>query len=607
MHTRSRLNRILVVLSLIALAGPSASTAPAPQAGAALHKLDAALQRRAVRPKGRTRVIVRARAGASITSIASSLDAVGGRRGRALGLINSRVIEMPDAALAALSHNPAIERISIDRPVAGAMERTAATIGADVVRQNLGYDGTGIGVAVIDSGVYASHDDLNGAGAPRVAAFVDFLSGATDAYDDYGHGTHVAGIVAGNGFDSDGARSGIAPGAHLVVLKALDANGNGRISDVIAALEYAIANKDALNIRIINLSVATGVYESYTTDPLTVAARNAVEAGIVVVTAAGNNGRDPQGRIRHGGVTAPGNAPWVLTVGASSHGGTVERYDDTIAAFSSRGPSAIDYAAKPDVVAPGVGIESLSDPESGLYVSRADALLPGTVDASSLPYLSLSGTSMAAPVVAGTVALMLQANPSLTPNEVKAIVQYTAQSARNYDPLTQGAGFLNARGAVELARYLGSPSALPYPYSRTWSKRLLWGNQLVRGGRLTATVNAWATDVVWGAASTPGGENIEWGVLCASGVCDATKGPWRAGTAPAVNVVWGPACGGEDCSTTWTGEAIWGTSDEGDTVVWGTADEGDTVVWGTADDGDTVVWGTSCSDPACESTIWKVP
>jgi serine protease AprX len=607
MHTRSRFNRLLVVLSLIAAAGPSASTAPAPQAGVVLRKLDASLQRRAARPNGKTRVIVRARAGTPIASIASSIDSVGGKRGRALGLINSRVVEMPDAALAALSRNPAIERVSIDRAVAGAMERTAATIGANVVRQNLGYDGSGIGVAVIDSGAYASHDDLSGAGAPRVAAFVDFVNGASSAYDDYGHGTHVAGIVAGNGLDSNGARSGIAPGAQLVVLKALDANGNGRISDVIAALEYAIANKDALNIRVINLSVATGVYESYNTDPLTVAARAAVEAGIVVVTAAGNNGRDPQGRIHHGGVTAPGNAPWVLTVGASSHGGTVDRADDTIAVFSSRGPSAIDYAAKPDVVAPGVGIESLSDPESALYASRSAALLPGTVEAPSLPYLSLSGTSMAAPVVAGTVALMLQANPALTPNEVKAIIQYTAQSARNYDPLTQGAGFLNARGAVELARYLGSPSALPYPYSRTWSKRLLWGNRLVRGGRLTSTVNAWATDVVWGSALTPGGESVEWGVQCASGTCDATNGPWRAATATAVNVVWGPTCGGEDCSTTWTGEAIWGTTDEGDTVVWGTAEEGDTVVWGTADEGDTVVWGTSCTDPACEATVWKIP
>src|SRR5206468_7431754 len=119
-----------------------------------------------------------------------------------------------------------------------------------------------------------------------------------------------------------------------------------------------VTNKDELNIRVVNLSIATGVYESYETDPLTVAAEQVVKQGVVVVAAAGNNGRGPDGRPRHGGITAPGNSPSVLTVGASSHMGTVDRSDDTMASFSSRGPGAIDYGAKPDLVAPGVGIES---------------------------------------------------------------------------------------------------------------------------------------------------------------------------------------------------------------------------------------------------------
>ena len=307
MHTPSRFVRLLLPLILIAAAGPSASTMQGAPTLPSVAKLDSSLQRRALRPTGRTRVIVRARHGVSSGSLAAAIQGAGGRRGRWLSLIDSQVVDLPSAAIAALSRHPAIERISLDRPIAGAMERTAATIGANTVRQNLGYDGAGIGVAVIDSGVTASHDDLVGADGSRVAAFVDFVNGATAAYDDYGHGTHVAGIVAGNGFDSAGARSGIAPGAHLIVLKALDANGQGRISDVIAALDYAIANKDALNIRVINLSVAT-VSMSRHADPLTLAARRAVEAGIVVVAAAGNNGRDAQGRTHHGGVTSPGNA-----------------------------------------------------------------------------------------------------------------------------------------------------------------------------------------------------------------------------------------------------------------------------------------------------------
>jgi serine protease AprX len=597
--------RLLSFLFFIASAGPSASTLGVPPVALSLQKLDATLQDRMMLGTGRTRVIVRGADGISAASVTTVIQMAGGTVGRALPLIGARVADVPNVALSLLASNPAIAQLSHDRVIVGAMERTGATVGATAVRQDLGYDGAGIGVAVIDSGVAASHDDLTApGGAPRVYRFVDFVNGRGGLYDDYGHGTHVAGIVGGNGFDSSGARSGIAPAAHLIVLKVLDGSGRGRISDVIAALDYVVANKDPLNIRVVNLSVATGVYESYNTDPLTVAAQRAVRAGIVVVAAAGNNGRDPQGRPRHGGVTAPGNAPWVLTVGASSHMGTVDRSDDTMAAYSSRGPTAIDQGAKPDVVAPGVGIESLSDPDSAFYSTRARYLLPGTVPRPYLPYLSLSGTSMAAPVVSGTVALMLQANPSLTPNAVKAILQYTAEAHAEYDPLTQGAGFLNAKGAVQLARYLGALSTENYPVSTTWSARIIWGNHLIQGGRLTGDANAWATDVTWGAPLTPAGQVIEWGVGCGTPICDSTTGAWRLEDT-ALNIIWGLSCAGADCQTTWSGTHVWGLNDDGDTVVWGTVDDGDTVVWGTSDEGDTVVWGTSCTDPSCDAVIWK--
>ncbi len=158
--------------------------------------------------------------------------------------------------------------------------------------------------------------------------------------------------------------------------------------------------------------------------------------------------------------------------------GTIDRSDDTIAAFSSRGPTAVDGAAKPDLVAPGVGIESLSDPDSAMYSTQSSYLLPGLVPTTYLPYLSQSGTSMSAPVVSGTAALMFQANPSLTPNQVKAILQYTAQINPDHDPLTEGAGFLNAKGAVELARYFAAGLAT-YPSSADWGRRIIWGNKLV--------------------------------------------------------------------------------------------------------------------------------
>jgi hypothetical protein len=321
----------------------------------------------------------------------------------------------------------------------------------------------------------------------------------------------------------------------------------------------------------------------------------------VVVASAGNHGRSADLRTQYGGITAPGNAPWVLTVGASSHMGTTDRSDDTIAPFSSRGPGAVDAGAKPDIVAPGVGTESLSDPNSALYETYSAYLLGGTVPTAYLPYLSLSGTSMSAPVVTGTVALMLQANPSLSPNAVKAILEYTAEAHADTDPLTQGAGYLNAEGAVDLARFMGGPGGRSYPDTTGWSRRLIWGNRLATGGRLTAEGTAWATDVLWGSPTDSSGQHVTWGVVCVTSEC-ALNAPW-SDLLSFTNVVWGSLCGGLDCEVPWSVSAVTAAND-GETVVWGTDAGTETVVWGTHD-GETVVWGTSCSDPSCTPVIWK--
>jgi serine protease AprX len=566
-----------------------------------LSKIDPLLQQQILRA-GRSRVVLRVGNPAALPAVLSSATLGGGRVLRTLSIVNGVALDIPNAAVAGLAANPLVEHLSLDRLVAGSNERTGATVGATAVRQELGLDGHGVGIAIIDSGVTGWHDDLANAGhtAQRVDRFVDFVNGQSSAYDDYGHGTHVAGIAAGNGYDSRGARSGIAPRAHLTVLKVLDGSGTGRISDVIAALDYVVAHKDELHIRVVNLSVATGVYESYNVDPLTLAAKSAVSAGVVVVAAAGNNGRGPLGTAQYAGVTAPGNAPWVLTVGASSHMGTVDRSDDTMAPFSSRGPGAIDFAAKPDLVAPGVGIESLSDPVSALYSIDSAYLLSGTLPTAYLPYLSLTGTSMSTPVVSGTVAVMLQANPALTPNAVKAILQYTAQIYPGYDPLTQGAGFLNAKGAVELATYLATSSGVGYPDTIGWSGQIIWGNHQATGGRITADANAWAAGVTWGDSATPKGNPIAWGVICGDALCDPSgSAPWQTSEINLLpNIVWGALCGGFDCRIPWTVSAVTATSDP----------EADTVVWGTSDtEGDTVVWGTSCTDPTCQPVLWKAP
>jgi serine protease AprX len=580
-------------------------------------KLDETLNSRTTKP-GKSRVIVTMKPGWDPTSEVARL---GGALGRRLDVIDGVVAELPNGQLRTLANHPGVAHVHHDRATEGSLGRAAATVGARAVWQQYGYNGAGIGVAVIDSGITKFHADLLGAkNTQRVVKFVDFVHGKKNTYDDYGHGTHVAGIIAGNGLYSFGMQAGIAPAANLVGLKVLNGKGTGVISDVIAAIEYAVANKARYNIRVINLSVGANVTTSYWNDPLTLAAKRAVDAGIVVVAAAGNRGKNAAGETQYGGITAPGNAPWVLTVGASSTEGTVERYDDTVASYSSRGPTAYDFQAKPDLVAPGTGMVSLSDPASLLYSTKSAALV-SLFDAK--PYLSLSGTSMAAPVVSGTVALMLEANPLLTPNLVKAILQYTAQEYSGYDALTQGAGFLNTKGAVDLARFFAKATpGQPYPTSPWWSRKVIWGNHRIGSGMIEPTASAWTSGILWGSAYDMEGDNIVWGTFCDDACDNLVWGTLFSEESDNIvwgtffseesdnivwgtffsdesdNIVWGTDCGGQDCAN-----VVWGSMiDDGDNLVWGTAEEVDNIVWGTtgADLG-TIMWGTSDGDFI---TVW---
>ncbi len=176
------------------------------------------------------------------------------------------------------------------------------------------------------------------------------------------------------------------------------------------------------------------------------------------------------------------------------------RKNDVRASFSSHGPTRGDYLAKPDLLAPGYGILSLAVPGSTLYNANQPFLVLGSLKTAFAPYLSLSGTSMAAPQVAGAVALMFQANPNLTPNLVKGILQYTAQSYPQYNALEQGAGFLDVLSAVRLARfYAKNRAGAQMPVRPSWSKHLIWGSHMISGGYLNPKANAWAVSTVWGA------------------------------------------------------------------------------------------------------------
>src|SRR5690606_34359492 len=287
------------------------------------------------------------------------------------------------------------------------------------------------------------HQALQG----KVVAAFDFTrDGNGRGVDLLGHGTHVAGIVAGNG----NGYAGVAPGAHIVSLKVLGPDGSGKVSDVIDAIDFAIENKAKYGLRVINLSLGRPVYESYADDPLCQAVERAYRAGLVVVVSAGNYGKSTDGRLVLGGITSPGNSPYALTVGALDDQGTPQRSDDVVAEFSSRGPTLYDNLLKPDLAAPGRRVGSLYVPGSTLAKKYPERLVQGN---GQHGVFELSGTSMAAAVVSGAAALVLEANPGLTPLQVRLALQLSSSFLPDAGIVGAGAGALNAAAAVQMAKW----------------------------------------------------------------------------------------------------------------------------------------------------------
>lgn len=281
-----------------------------------------------------------------------------------------------------------------------------------------GFKGKGMTIAVIDTGI-APHPDFG----DRIVGFKDFVNNRTEAYDDQGHGTHCAGISAGDGKASEGKFAGAAPEANLVGIKVLDKNGSGSFSNVIAGIQWAVENKDEFGIDIINMSLGGYASQSYKNDPVAQAVQAAVEKGIVTVIAAGNEG--PGGKT----IGTPATAPNVISVGALDDKGTVDRSDDDVAYFSSRGPTRVDNLAKPDILTPGVRITAPKHIGDG--------------------YTTMSGTSMAAPLAAGMAALVKQAVPTVSPGELKGVMMGTADDLNNLPHTDQGAGVFNVVATIE--------------------------------------------------------------------------------------------------------------------------------------------------------------
>ncbi len=350
------------------------------------------------------------------------------------------------AQIDALAAEPTIHHLSGDLPVADFMSVSNASTQADKVRAGqpgglLGLGGissatgSGVVVAVLDSGITA-HKALTG----HILASVSMISGATTT-DAYGHGTHVAGIIAGQPTTVTPLYTGgIAPGAQIVNVKVLGDNGVGLTSDVVAGINWVINHKAQYNIKVMNLSLGHAITEPMAFDPLCDAVMRAYNAGITVVAAAGNAGKDANGTPVLGGIASPGNSPYAITVGAINTFGTVDRGDDQVTTYSSRGPTKWDNIAKPDLAAPGNKIISLEAQNSWIPANYPTEHIAGS---GQNAYLRMSGTSMAAPMVSGAAALLLSAQPNLSPAQVKFLLQTGSTYMVQAGVLGAGAGSAN--------------------------------------------------------------------------------------------------------------------------------------------------------------------
>ena len=312
--------------------------------------------------------------------------------------------------------------------------------GSDAVQA---LSGRGVSVAVIDSGINTTHNALKG----RVLVTRDFTGG--DGLDHYGHGTHVAAIIAGQAGKTaeTGDYRGIAPGAYLLNLRVLGDDGSGTVSDVIEAIDWTIAHRREYNVRVINLSLGAPVLQPYRDDPICEAVERAARAGLVVVVAAGNFGQTVDGKSVYGGITSPANSPYSIAVGAIDTHDTAQRSDDTLAAFSSKGPTRYDLILKPDLAAPGRHIRSAESVGSYLSKTYPERHVSGT---GANAVMQLSGTSMSAGFVSGAAALVLDGRESLTPSDTKAALQLTSTFMPAAGLVGAGAGMINALAAVEL-------------------------------------------------------------------------------------------------------------------------------------------------------------
>ena len=452
---------------------------------------------------------------------AAAVQRAHGHVGRGLSIVGGASAIVSGSQILALAGDPDVAYISPDQVVMATFDPSDGAalasspgiveVGAPQVWRDLGVTGKGVGVAILDSGI-APHPDLAG----RIVAAVDFTSGGSGAAlvapaDPGGHGTHVAGLVAGDGTASGGMYAGVAPGANLIDVRVIGASGATNISTLIAGMQWVLAHRAEYNIRVVNLSAGGPATTSYRDDPLATAAEVLVFAGITVVVSAGNEG--PHERT----ITSPGTDPYVITVGGIDDSGTAATDDDALASWSSRGVTPIDGLAKPDVSAPGRKVVSLRSPGSTLDQELPDRLVAG-LDPLAPAYFRLSGTSMAAPVVTGVVALMLERTPALTPAQVKGRLKATATALAYGSAVTTGSGMVNAPAAVAAVGDTADATAIApvsagfmsQMYSLIAGQPLAWRDLTYHGG-VDSNGTPWSqvtwSNAVWDSVMW---QNIDW-------------------------------------------------------------------------------------------------
>jgi serine protease AprX len=407
----------------------------APSGTVSAARMSPQLARVAATAPGRdVEVIVQMAPTASSARGRALIRSAGGQVGLDLHIIHGFSARMTAGAARRLAQSPLVHAVALNATLKQTDDGSDSTVGSALATT---FDSTlrasrlwryttgqGVGVAVIDTGIAGDLPDFRTSQSDqtsRVVASAVIDPNATSAGDTYGHGTAVAGLIAGNGGNRDsgdplnGQYVGTAPDANLISIKVADDKGNATTLDAIYGLQFAVDHKDAYNIRVVNMSFRSTSAQSSTTDPLDAAAEQAWFAGITVVAAAGN-----MGTASDAVSYAPGNDPYVLTVGASDEQGTTYRWDDTQASWSSQGTTQ-DGLTKPDVLAPGAHIISTLAPNSAFA-----GLCPTCVVGGS--YFQVSGTSLAAPLVAGIAADLIAANPNWTPSMVKGAIVNTATS-----------------------------------------------------------------------------------------------------------------------------------------------------------------------------------